>query len=145
MFPSLQRVPFKLLHYCLIFKVQPLSRSVLFRSVRASLYIISAETHFVNSFFHLFFDFFTLSPNAQKASRNRKYFKQNGTNQDCQSLQTSTQRCAAAYFSSSGMVSWIALLELPQAGYTVSNRRSDSSKNTRTPALMPNGHTPPMA
>ena len=61
MFPSLQRVPFKLLHYCLIFKVQPLFPFSLFRSVRASLYIISTSAQFVNTFFELFYNFLNFS------------------------------------------------------------------------------------
>ena len=46
----------------------------------------------------------------------------------CQSLQTSTQPSKREYRSSSAIVSSMALLLLPQAGKTVSNRLSDSSR-----------------
>ena len=44
------------------------------------------------------------------------------------SLQTSTHSSNFEYSSSSGIVSSMALLLLPHAGNTVSNRRSDSSR-----------------
>ena len=49
----------------------------------------------------------------------------------------------AAQRSSSSGVRRTALAALPAAGYTVSKRRSDSSRNTSTPSLSANGHTPP--
>ncbi len=39
----------------------------------------------------------------------------------------------------------MALLELPQAGNTVSNRLSDSSSHTSTPSFTAKGQTPPTA
>ena len=62
------------------------------------------------------------------------------------SLQTSTHAAALEYFSSSSRVNSIALLELPQAGKTVSNRFSDSSQYISTSSReIPNAHTPPIA
>lgn len=59
-------------------------------------------------------------------------------------LQTSIHSTKFEYFSSSGIVSSIALLLLPQAGKTVLNLFSDSSRYTVTPSLIPKGQTPPI-
>ena len=62
-----------------------------------------------------------------------------------QFLQTSTQSMGLEYCCNSGIVSSIALLELPHAGKTVSNRFSDISRYTFTSLFTANGHTPPTA
>ena len=60
-------------------------------------------------------------------------------------LHTSIQASQPEARSSSGSVSSTALLLLPQAGYTRSNRFRDSSRYTFTPSFTPKGHTPPTA
>ena len=61
MFPSLQRVPFKLLHYCLIFKVQPLSRSVCFALSEAACILYQPLHDLSTPFFELFYNFLKFS------------------------------------------------------------------------------------
>ena len=58
-------------------------------------------------------------------------------------LQTSIQPELNEYFSNSGIVSSIALFELPQAGKTVSKRLSETSRKVCTPSFTAKGHTPP--
>ena len=57
MFPSLQRVPFKLLHYCLIFKVQPLSRSVCFVLSESACILYQPQAVLSTAFFIFFSTF----------------------------------------------------------------------------------------
>ncbi len=77
---------------------------------------------------------------ADTAARTRPWLKTRQgvvhTATHCASLQTIT---------SCGIVNSMALLPDPQAGNTVVNRCSDSSRYIRTPSLTPNGHTPPTA
>lgn len=74
------------------------------------------------------------SPYLQKATRLAEslfvcnYSSGCGPGSGCQPLHTSTQHSARECVSSSGMVSSMALLLLPQAGNTVVNRLRDSSR-----------------